>query len=135
MADVLCLTRRRTLHSACEAVAVARLSSSFLSFTCSPWTRGLCIGATGNNCRKRHFYQEGDRSSILPASSSSHTRAPDLVDFSSPLVVKVRREVARERREEVDLETGNRRSWIESVEFDMLDLTGRTKHTAALFLH
>ena len=57
------------------------------------------------------------------------------MDFSSPLVVKVRREVARERREEVDLETGNRRSWIESVEFDMLDLTGRTKNTAALFLH
>ena len=48
------------------------------------------------------------------------------MDFSSPLVVKVRREVARERREEVDLETGNRRSWIESVEYDMLDLTGRT---------
>ena len=45
-------------------------------------------------------------------------------EFSSPLVLKVRREVARERMEEVDLETGRRRSWVESREFEVLDLTG-----------
>ena len=45
-------------------------------------------------------------------------------EFSSPLVLKVRREVARERREEFDLETGRRRSWVESREFEVLDLTG-----------
>lgn len=62
----------------------------------------------------------------MAATPSTSSRAPEQVEFSSPLVVKVRKEVARERREEVDLETGRRRSWIESVEFDVLDLTGRT---------
>ena len=47
-----------------------------------------------------------------------------MVEFSSPLVVKVRKEVAKERREELDLETGTRRSWVESREFEVLDLTG-----------
>ena len=99
--------------------------SSYISFISSPWTRGLCIGATGNNCRKRHFYQEADRAALLPTGSSGvTTRAPELVEFSSPLVVKVRKEVAKERREELDLETGTRRSWVESREFDVLDLTG-----------
>ena len=46
------------------------------------------------------------------------------MEFSSPLVVKLRKEVVKERREEVDLETGQRRSWVETREFDMLDLTG-----------
>ena len=79
----------------------------------------------GNTCRKRHFYQEADRTAILPTCSSGVTaRAPELVEFSSPLVVKVRKEVAKERREELDLETGTRRSWVESREFDVLDLTG-----------
>ena len=32
--------------------------------------------------------------------------------------------MTRERREEVDLETGKRRSWVESKEFEVLDLTG-----------
>ena len=36
----------------------------------------------------------------------------------------MRREVARERMEEVDLDTGRRRSWVESREFEILDLTG-----------
>ena len=45
-------------------------------------------------------------------------------EFSSPLILKVRREVARERREEVDLETGRRRSWVETREFEVMDLTG-----------
>ena len=95
--------------------------SSFLSFISSPWTRGLCIGEAGNNCRLRHFYRplEAD----FPPSGVT-TRAPELVEFSSPLVVKVRKEVAKERREELDLETGTRRSWVESREFDVLDLTG-----------
>ena len=67
----------------------------------------------------------GDRTAIQPAVSTEVDRTPELVEFSSPLVVKLRKEVAKERREEVDLETGQSRSWIESVEFDMLDLTGK----------
>ena len=66
----------------------------------------------------------GDRTAIQPAVSTEVDRTPELVEFSSPLVVKLRKEVAKERREEVDLETGQRRSWVETREFDMLDLTG-----------
>ena len=46
------------------------------------------------------------------------------MEFSSPLVVKVRKEVAKERMEEVDLDTGHRRSWVVEKEFDIYDLTG-----------
>lgn len=38
------------------------------------------------------------------------------MEFSSPLV-------AKERREEVDLDTGHRRSWVVEKEFDIYDLT------------
>ena len=44
--------------------------------------------------------------------------------FTSPLTVKVYEEVKETRKEEVDLETGRRRSWVESREFEVLDLTG-----------
>merc|ERR1711915_474278 len=47
-------------------------------------------------------------------------------DSESPYRVKVVKETRRERREEVDLETGKRKSWIESMEFEVLDLTGET---------
>ena len=105
--------------------------SSFLSFISSPWTRGLCIGEAGNNCRLRHFYRplEAD----FPPSGVT-TRAPELVEFSSPLVVKVRKEVAKERREVIDLETGTRRSWVETREFDVVDLTGRISCIVVLFI-
>ena len=39
-------------------------------------------------------------------------------------MVKVRKGVAKERREEVDLDTGHRRSWVVEKEFDIYDLTG-----------
>ena len=90
----------------------------------SAWVNGLCIGSTGNNCRKRHFYQEGDTTKFQTRSDSPSPVSSKVVEFSSPLVVKVRKEVTTERREEVDLETGRRRSWVESKEFDVLDLTG-----------
>ena len=59
----------------------------------------------------------------MPTQSTS-----EALEFSSPLVVKVRKEVAKERREELDLETGRRRSWVEAREFDVLDLTGDMNH-------
>ena len=94
---------------------------------CLPWTKGLCIGATGNNCRKRHFYKEGDRASIQPVRAAQVSS--ETAEFSSPLVVKVRKEVAKERKEEFDLETGKRRSWVEERFFDVLDLTGMKGET------
>ena len=121
---------RPSLPVRCETVSP--LSARLVTFVCSSWTRGDCTGARGNNCRWRHFYQEGDRPvlqlrAVLQPSSSDSRSGPVRgcdEEFSSPLVVKVRREVARERREEFDLETGRRRSWVESREFEVLDLTG-----------
>ena len=83
----------------------------------------------GNSCPNRHFFLDGDREVL----QSDNTAAPsnqrnagteEEFRFSSPLTVKVRKEVARERREEVDLETGSRRSWVETRELEVLDLTG-----------
>ena len=34
--------------------------------------------------------------------------------------------MAKQRKEEVDLETGKRKSWVETTEFEVLDLTGDT---------
>ena len=48
------------------------------------------------------------------------------MDFSSPLRVKVVKEVSKQRREEVDLDTGKRRSWVETTEYEVLDLYGET---------
>ena len=84
----------------------------------------------GNTCPNRHFFMDGDRELLQPASSDTATTnqrkagTEEEFSFSSPLTVRVRKEVARERREEVDLETGTRRSWVESREFEVLDLTG-----------
>ena len=52
--------------------------------------------------------------------------------YSSPYRVKVVKEVSKQRREEVDLETGKRKSWIETKEFEVLDLTGETPVKKAL---
>merc|ERR1719213_1465327 len=49
-----------------------------------------------------------------------------LDDYSSPYRVKVVKEVSKQRKEEVDLETGKRKSWVETTEFEVLDLTGET---------
>ena len=47
--------------------------------------------------------------------------------FTSPLTVKVYEEVKEKRKEEVDLETGRRRSIVEEVRYEVLDLTGDTR--------
>ena len=48
------------------------------------------------------------------------------MDFSSPYRVKVVKEVAKQRQEEVDLDTGRRRSWVETIEVEVLDLCGKS---------
>ena len=41
-------------------------------------------------------------------------------------MVKVTKEKESRRLEEVDLDTGRRRSWVETTEHDVIDLTGGT---------
>ena len=52
--------------------------------------------------------------------------SPSISQFTSPYVVKMRKERETRRLEEVDLDTGRRRSWVESTEHDVIDLTGET---------
>ena len=92
---------------------------------CRTWQKGLCIGSVGNTCKFRHFYNENDEDS-LQGRQSEELGERQTVNYSSPYKVKILREVSRQRKEEVDLETGRRRSWVETKEFDVLDLTGDT---------
>ena len=95
----------------------------------------------GNSCPSRHFYVDGDREVLQPATSdiatTNHREAgtQEEFKFSSPLTVKVRKEVARERREELDLETGRRRSWVETREYEVLDLTGNFAVSSPALAH
>ena len=88
---------------------------------CQNWTKGAC--PQNNVCNLRHYYLEKDAAMTAmkpPAEINSNNNTV----YSSPLVVKVKTLTESRRREEVDLETGKRRSWVESTEFDVLDLTG-----------
>merc|ERR1719481_2003727 len=58
--------------------------------------------------------------------ATAPTAENQLKKFSSPIRVKVVKEVTKQRKVEVDLETGNRRSWVETTEFEVLDLTEAT---------
>jgi len=94
---------------------------------CRMWTMGQCIGSVGNACKFRHYYNEFDRIA-KEKEKTGRPIANDLneEDFNSPYRLKVIKEVSKQRKEEVDLETGKRKSWIETTEFEVLDLTGET---------
>ena len=53
-------------------------------------------------------------------------REEEEVIYTSPLTVKVYEEVKEKRKEEVDLETGRRTSFVEVERYEVLDLTGAT---------
>jgi len=93
------------------------------------WQKGFCIGATGNNCKLRHYYNDMDGAIMQAAKRQAQipvNETNQLDDYSSPYRVKVVKEVSKQRKEEVDLETGTRKSWVETTEFEVLDLTGET---------
>jgi len=94
---------------------------------CKMWQRGFCIGGRGNNCPLRHYYNERDES--LQQSKrfqESVISSSEEIDFSSPYRVKIVKEIKEQRCEEVDLDTGRRRSWVEKQEVEIFDLTGET---------
>jgi len=88
---------------------------------CLAWTRGLC---DKNLCMGRHFYLERDAVPARRIPLQQVTQASSNSAFSSPLVVKVKTLTETHRRVEVDLETGNRRSWIETENKELIDITG-----------
>jgi len=86
---------------------------------CNSWTKGVC---PLQRCLYRHFYMERD---VVASTSRQLEPSPrEKVVFTSPLYVKVYEEVLKTRKEEVDLETGRRRSFVEEKKFEVLDLTG-----------
>jgi len=85
---------------------------------CVAWTRGEC-NAIG--CRDRHYYDQSDNTH---QSSPQGPRTRLLTrDFSSPYVVRVNKETEKRKRIEVDLETGERFSFDETVVKEVVDLT------------
>jgi len=92
---------------------------------CSKWKEGKCWGANfwdGDKCPYRHYYTEDDAVITIDQVESS----PSISHFTSPYVVRMRKEKETRRLEEVDLDTGRRRSWVETTEHDVIDLTGET---------
>ena len=87
------------------------------------WKNGSCIGGRGNSCPLRHYYTERDGQVAEAKRFQDSGVSSDTVDFSSPYTVKVRHEVENLRREEVDLDTGSTRSWVETKEYEVFDLT------------
>lgn len=88
---------------------------------CQRWRQGCC--PMNNMCNMRHFYLEKDAwltRERAPFREVSNTTS----SYSSPLVVKVKKLTETHRKEEVDLETGKRRSWIETTTKDLIDITG-----------
>ena len=63
---------------------------------------------------------------MIPNLNLQDENLPSLSEFTSPYVVKMRKERETRRLEEVDLDTGRRRSWLETTEHDLIDLTGET---------
>ena len=68
------------------------------------------------------------RDTVTSTTTADHLNPEngDEVVFTSPLTVQVYEEVTKTRKEEVDLDTGRRRSFVEEKRFEVLDLTGET---------
>jgi len=86
---------------------------------CHNWKNGVC--PKNNLCNFRHYYLERD-AAVPPRRPLVEVNSSTV--YSSPLVVKVKTLTEKHRRVEVDLETGKRRSWIETENKELIDITG-----------
>jgi len=85
----------------------------------------MCFGL--ESCNFRHHYKDMDipvhRSKEKSEDEASRDQA-DHISFTSPYKLKILRERKTEKMEQINLVTGERRSWIEEKEYDLLDLCG-----------
>lgn len=97
---------------------------------CDLWIRGDCTGARAAACTARHFYLDSDIGDGCRGKNSG----PDSVArmkgkrkrrrFSSPYRARLVTEQVTVEREEIDIESGMKESWIEVQERELVDLTG-----------
>jgi len=93
---------------------------------CQNWVRSACIGGHGNSCKNRHYYTQWDAATKPNQSADPPSRSNGvLTEFSSPLVTRVEKIQEHHKRVEIDLETGKRRSFIETTEQEIIDITGK----------
>ena len=78
---------------------------------CKLWQKGSC---NRNNCPLRHYFNERDGSLAQSERFQDSGVSKENVDFSSPYIAKVRKKVESQRIEEVNLDTGRRRSRVET---------------------
>jgi len=98
---------------------------------CDLWVSGDCIGARAAACTARHFYLDSD---IGDGCREKNKSGPDIARknakkarrrFSSPYRARLVTEQVRVEREEINIESGEKESWIEVQERELVDLTGR----------
>jgi len=97
---------------------------------CKSWQDGNCFAWGAGECNRRHYYTDDDE--ILPQSrrfldeNDGGSSVHSMTRFSSPYSVCIKKEIVKKRNVEVDLETGRKKSWVETMEQEIVDLTGET---------
>ena len=85
----------------------------------------MCFGL--ESCNLRHHYKDVDipvHNVKEKSGDEASKEQSDPLSFTSPYKLKVLRERKSEKIEQINLVTGERRSWIEEKEYDLLDLCG-----------
>lgn len=97
---------------------------------CKQWTEGKCT----DHCRYRHYYMHGDKiAKTSQEESSGISRILSESEFTSPLKVTIVKETKKRKLTEIDLETGEHRSVFETVDNEIVDLTGKGSKRIRLF--
>ena len=94
---------------------------------CKSWQEGNCFD--DYYCLRRHYYTENDEElpqckRFLDVEYGSDRAQVSPQTFSSPYKVRIKKEEVKKRKVEVDLETGRKKSWVETMEQEVVDLTG-----------
>jgi len=90
---------------------------------CRKWQKGECI--IPSDCAFRHYYTEEDDKVEKSKRFSSTSEGPS-IQFTGPINVKVTIETRELRQEQYDLDTGETRTWTETEEYEVVDLTEDT---------
>jgi len=90
---------------------------------CRKWQKGECV--IPSDCAFRHYYTEEDDQVEESKRFSSTSEGPS-IQFTGPINVKVTKETRELKQEQYDLDTGEIRTWTETEEYEVVDLTEDT---------